>query len=162
MGQSFDDIFGKKSTSPGPGGAYIKWEQVGDTVALVVRGAIVPDHPQKVFRTDKNKWVVKKEENSEWAQVAEGTFDPNEVYKCFQGTEVMVPVTVAGYSDGKVQRTEWTPFDVDWTFKGDQEDKFRDALMEFDDAIEEGTVILVKWLANSKPGKYAIKIKAGE
>jgi hypothetical protein len=167
MGQSFDDIFGSGSkASGGGGGKYIKWENVGDTFALVVRGPIDPKYPQKVFGTQKDKYLVQVAKGDKYKPMAEGDFNEDEVENFFQATEVMIPVTVAAKAEGKAQVEDFEPFDVEWVLnKGDQHDKFKDALLEFDDAIDVGTVIQVKLLvqgSSGKPGKYAIKLKAGE
>ncbi len=156
---TFDDLFGKKSTG---GQKYIKWEKPGDVLALVVRGEIVSDKPQYVFGTNKKKYLVQENDGDKYKAVAEGDFNEDEVANFFLATEIMIPVTVAAKVEGKTPVADFEPFDAEWTFKGDQEEKFKDAFLEFDAPIEVGTVIQVKYLADGKPRKYAVKIKAGE
>ena len=161
MAKTYADLFGKPAAAGG-GKSYIKWDKVGDVLAFVVTGEPVSDQPQKDFGTGKNKWMTRATDSSPWKALAEGSFDPDEMDSAFQLFEIMIPVTVAAKAEGKEPVADWAPFDAEWTFKGDQEAKFKDALLEFDAPIGVGTVIQVKYLAEGKPRKYAIKIKAGE
>jgi len=167
MGQSFEDLFGADGKGANKTGTanYIKWDKVGDTFALVLRDAIVTDHPQVDFATKKPKWMTHTEGDNHpdgrdrWVAKAQGTFDMGDPdVEAFQLFELMLPVTVAA----KAGDDSFEQFDAEWTFKGDQEAKFKDAVLEYGQSLEVGDIIQVKYLAEGKPRKYAVKIKAGE
>lgn len=160
MATSYNDLFGKKSSDSEGGKRYLKWESVGDVVVMQQIGEAVSDHPQYVFGTSKKKFLVKMNAEDKYKPMGEGDFDPDEVENSFPATEIMIPVRVLKVTkaDGTVDETE---FDAEWTFKGDQQDKFKDALLELGEGIGEGTAYAVKYLADGKPRKYAVKIKNG-
>jgi hypothetical protein len=156
---TFDDLFGKKS-----GGKYMKWDAVGDTIIVQFLGEPDPTSPQKDFKSGEKKFMVQVEDGGKWGPKQESQFDPESVHSFFPLTQISIRVRVVAYKNAKGEaREDFEPFETTWELNQNQEEKFKESMMEDRDLqVGAGTIAGIKWIDDSKPRKYAIKLKAGE
>jgi hypothetical protein len=156
---TFDDLFGKK-----PGGKYLKWHSVGDTIIVQSLGEPDATAPQKDFKSGEKKFMVQVEEGGKWGPKLESQFDPDSVNSWFPLTQINIRVRAVAYkfANGETDKN-FEPFETTWELNQNQEERFKEAMME-DRSLQfgAGTIVGIKYIDDSKPRKYAIKLKAGE
>ena len=164
---TFDDLFGKK-------GKYIQWRAEGETLIFQLLGEPDGSWPQRDFKSGERKFMVETEEKkpvgmNKWKPMTESQFDPAALEEkelgFFALTTVMIPVKVVARKlpDGTTD-AGFESFDSKWELSDQQKDALKLAMME-DKSLQvgHGTICGVKCIDfNSKPRKYAIKLKAGE
>lgn len=166
---TFDDLFGKK-------GKYIKWSAEGETLIFQLLGEPDATWPQRDFKTGERKYLIETEEpnpnkpgKNKWKPVTESQFDADAQKEKELGvmalTSIMIPVRVVARKrpDGTAEEN-FESFEAKWELSDEQKKALELAMMEDRNLqVGHGTICGVKCIDyNSKPRKYAIKLKAGE
>lgn len=154
---TFDDLFGKGS---GSGKQFIKFENDGEAFLLEQTG-----EPKKVDQRGPKGgtiWLVQESEGDKYKPVEETKdFDESDYNNAFKPKNIAVPVKVIGkkLKDGSKDEG-FEPFETLWELStGDQEAKFKDAMLDAGVPVETGTKYVLKRLdSTKKPYTFSIKI----
>jgi hypothetical protein len=153
---TFDDLFGSNSS----GKRYIKFENDGEAFLLEQTG-----EPKKVDQRGPKGgtvWLVQEREGDKYKPVEETRdFEESDYNNAFKPKNIAIPVTVVGkkLKDGTKDEA-FEPFETTWELStGDQEAKFKDAMLETGASAEAGTKYVLKRISSAtKPYKFSIRI----
>lgn len=154
---NFDELFGKTET-----GTYLKWNEVGDAFAVELLAEPDPKYPQKNFSTGKTKYLVREVAGGPWKPKDEGTFDPDQVDSSFMATVIAVKVNVYQKSTKAGKVDDFEPFETLWELSKEQTEKLKEEMVETGISFGKGTKANIKFLIDSTPRKFSVKLKAAE
>lgn len=162
--EQFAALFGKtmdgKSISDKK---YMKYGGQGESFSFVITGDM--ELVSQTTPDGKKKFMVKTGAGkSGWEAKAEGTFD-EELEHFEPKADAQFPVKVVGHKDAQGNPIAgFEEFDTVWELRaGNRMEKLEEAMMENPILLGTGVKVIEKLIdKNSKPYKYAIKMKAAE